>query len=168
MLTLPRSIVMTIAALGLLAAGCGGTTESTVLATLAAGASAQESPAGSAASGPSACDAVTPEMIQAALGVTVGAGTQVVLDLGGSTCDFTDAGITVRVFPDRDAAFLESMKGSFSGAVDLPGVGDGAWYSSDQATFMVRKGVTVVEVQAPNQNDQAKLAALAAAIAAKL
>jgi hypothetical protein len=33
---------------------------------------------------------------------------------------------------------------------------------------MVLKGSTVVEVQAPNQNDQAKLAALAAAIAAKL
>jgi hypothetical protein len=132
------------------------------------GSAAETSGTSGAATGPLACDVVTSDMIQAALGKTVAAGTQEVLDLGGSTCAFKDAGITVRVFPDRDAAFLQSMKGSFSGAAELPGVGDGAWYSSPEATFMVLKGTTVVEVQAPNQNDQAKLVALAAAIAAKL
>jgi hypothetical protein len=121
-----------------------------------------------AANGPLACDVVTADMINATLGATVAAPTQAVLELGGSTCDFKDAGISVRVFPKRDASFLTSMKGSFSGAVDLPGVGAGAWYSADNATIMVLQGTTVVEVQAPNQNDPAKLAALAAAIAAGL
>ena len=121
-----------------------------------------------AGGGPLACDLVTANMINTALGVTVASPTQAVLETGGSTCDFKDAGVSVRVFPDRDAAFLSSMKGTFSGAVDVPGVGDAAWYSAEQSTIMVLKGTTVVEVQAPNQNDQAKLAALAAAIAAAL
>ncbi len=124
--------------------------------------------ASAAAEGPLACDVVTTQMIQQALGATVAAGTQAVLELGGSTCEFKDAGILVRVFPNQDAAFLQSMKGSFKGAVDLPGVGDAAFYSQQNATFMVLKGATVVQVQAPNQNDPVKLATLAAAIAAKL
>jgi hypothetical protein len=177
-----RRVVPALAALlVLLLAACGQAGSG---ATATAGSSAASSPAASAATSggaseaasqgggcdnePLACDVVTTEMIQQGLGTTVAAGISTVSELGGSTCEFKDAGIFVRVFPSRDAAFLESMKGSFAGAVDLPGVGDGAFYSSENATFMVLKGTTVVQVQAPNQNDQAKLAALAAAIAAKL
>jgi hypothetical protein len=158
-------------ALGLAAAACSsaGASLPVAIPTLPPGvASALPTGGAGGENGPLACDVVTASMINTALGATVAAPTQAVLELGGSTCDYKDAGISVRVFPNRDAAFLTSMKGSFSGAVDLPGVGDGAWYSQTNATIMVLKGTTVVEVQAPNQNDQAKLAALAAAIAAAL
>jgi hypothetical protein len=164
------SVSLVVVALGLAGAACSPAAASLPVAipTLPAGVASALPTSMEGESGPLACDVVTASMINTALGATVAAPTQAVLELGGSTCDFKDAGISVRVFPNRDAAFLTSMKGSFSGAVDLPGVGDGAWYSSEHATIMVLKGTTAVEVQAPNQNDQAKLAALAAAIAAAL
>jgi hypothetical protein len=172
-----RRTALTLAALVLgILAGCSpaASSASTAAGTPAAGSSvaatssAVADGSASAAAGPLACDVVTTGMIQQALGTTVAAGVSQTLDLGGSTCEFKDAGILVRVFPNRDASFLTGMKGSFSGAVDLPGVGDAAFYSQANSTFMVLKGTTVVQVQAPNQNDQAKLAALAAAIAANL
>jgi hypothetical protein len=171
MLTLQRSTPFAfMATLALVVAACGGTAgpSPTTPAVGTGEPTATAGETGGAATGPLACDVVTPAMISSALGVTVGTGTLDTSLISGSTCQYSDAGILVRVFPARDAAFLQSMKGSFSGAVDLPGIGDGAWYSSEHATFMVLKGTTVVEVQAPNQNDQAKLAALAAAIAAAL
>jgi len=166
-----HAIVVPVAAAVALAA-CGGTSapgsSSPTAGTTQEAGSASSAGGGGQSGGPLACDVVTADMIQAALGVAAGTGAQETFEIGGSTCDFKAIGVGVRVFPDRDAKFLASMKGNFSGAVDLPGVGDGAWYSQQNATFMVLKGTTVVEVQAPNQNDQAKLAALAAAIAAKL
>ena len=178
-----RGIVLALAAVLVWSlAGCGqnGLTaapsaspangESSASAGTAASGGPSDEPSSSGGSGtaPLACDIVTNDMIDEALGATVGGGTSQILDLGGSTCEFKDAGILVRVFPNRDASFLQAMKASFSGSVDLPGVGDGAFYSKQNATIMLLKGGTAVQVQAPNQNDQAKLAALAAAIASEL
>jgi hypothetical protein len=160
--------VLAVAVLSVAACGTGTTTTTNPPSSSAATSGASSGASGAPGGGPLACDLVTTAMIQSALGTTVAAGTPAVLETGGSTCEFKDAGILVRVFPDRDAAFVQSMKGSFTGAIDVPAVGDAAFYSKDNATIMVLKGSTVVQVQAPNQNDQAKLVALAAAIVASL
>jgi hypothetical protein len=148
----------------------GGSGEPTAASSPPGGSpsSATSSPTEGGGTAPLACDVVTSDMIDQALGATVGGGISQSLDLGGSTCEFKDAGILIRVFPNRDASFLQSMKATFGGSVELPGVGDGAFYSQQNATLMLLKGTTAVQVQAPNQNDQAKLAALAIAIAARL
>ena len=128
---------------------------------------AQGTPAPSmAASAKAACDLVTQADVQAALGGTVAAGKAQQIADGDTSCDF--GGVLVRVRGGSDAPFLSGIKSSFADAVDIPLVGDAAFYSNQNATFAFVKSGTFVLIQAPNANDRAKLIALATAIAAKL
>jgi hypothetical protein len=127
---------------------------------------AQPSAAATAVAAKAACDLVTQADVQAAIGGTVAAGKAKQIAEGDTSCDF--GGLLVRVRGSSDAAFLAGIKSSFSDAVDIPLVGDGAFYSNQNATFAFVKGGSFVLIQAPNANDRAKLIALATAIAAKL
>jgi hypothetical protein len=158
-----------LAALSLLLAACAsGSTGPSIppaaASAVASAASAVASAAGAAA--PAACDVVTTADVQAALGGTIAAGKAQQIAQGDTSCDF--GGVLVRVRGGSDAAFLAGIKNSFSDAADIPAVGDAAFYSKQNATFAFVKGSTFVLIQAPNANDQAKLIALATALAAKL
>jgi hypothetical protein len=158
-----------LAALSLLLAACASGSVSPSIPPAAASAVASAASAIASAAGaavPAACDVVTTAEVQAALGGTVAAGKAQQIAQGDTSCDF--GGVLVRVRGGSDAAFLAGIKNSFSDAVDVPAVGDAAFYSKQNATFGFVKGSTFVLIQAPNANDQAKLAALAAAVAAKL
>jgi hypothetical protein len=156
------------AALSLLFAACasGSSTPSIPPAAASAVASAASAVASAAAPGPAACDVVTSADIQAVLGGTVPDGKAQQIAQGDTSCDF--GGVLVRVRGNSDAAFLAGIRSSFSDAADVPGVGESAFYSKQNATLGFVKNGTFVLIQAPNANDQAKLVALATAVAAKL
>ena len=158
-----------VAVLSLLLAACAAGWASPSIPPAAASAVASAASALASAAGvavPAACDVVTTADVQAALGGTVAAGKAQQIAQGDTSCDF--GGVLVRVRGGSDAAFLAGIKNSFSDAVDIPAVGDAAFYSKQNATFGFVKGSTFVLIQAPNANDQGKLVALATAVAAKL
>jgi hypothetical protein len=165
--TIIRASALALLSLVLAACGSGAATPSIppgVASAVASVASAAASAAGAAA--PAACDVVTTADVQAALGGTVSAGKAQQIAQGDTSCDF--GGVLVRVRGGSDAAFLAGIKNSFADAVDIPAVGEAAFYSKQNATVGFVKSGTFVLIQAPNANDQAKLIALATAVATKL
>lgn len=157
-----------MAALVLLLAACasGSATPSIPQGAASAVASAASAVASAVGAAPAACDLVTSADVQAALGGTVPTGKAQQIAQGDTSCDF--GGVLIRVRGGSDSAFLAGIKNSFADAADIPAVGEAAFYSKQNATFAFVKGGTFVLVQAPNANDQAKLIALATAVAAKL
>lgn len=147
--------------------------------TVPSGAAAPSKPTTAAAAAPTpdlsapvlprACDAVTPDMLTGALGGSFVAGRATQAPGSGTACVFADGGLTVAVSPGGGLIF-DALRTSYTDAVEVPGVADGAYYSKASSVLVFLKGSAVGQLFAADAayNDQARMAALATAIAARL
>lgn len=179
------SSLLVAAGLALLLAACGGGTASSAPDSSAPPAPSEAAPSEAApddaqptpGTALDACGIVTPADIEAAFhanGVADGTleETPTTLSPGRTECTYEgDWGrVIVELTPEDGANLYDAARGSYDDAVDITGVGDGAFNSDgNRRAFVWQGSVAVMFTLFPAEGDQYDIAeALAKAVVAKL
>jgi hypothetical protein len=155
----PRQLVRVImlATLAAVNAACGGNAEATPAASTAASAAPALETTSPEAGEPTpgtalnACEIVTADDIKAATKVaSVTAGTlkatPTSLSPGGTECRYEGdfGGIIVALTPEDGANLYDAARGAYKDAVDITGLGDGAFTSDQNDRAFIWKGAVTV------------------------